>query len=323
MSKIDTEGLISRHGPSRTSLAIAIALGLMFTAVGILLLALISNIGTSVKFEGNINVLYATTAGAFVVAIAIIVVGIYLNRRQPMFYLYEDRVRVIGPKLDRTDRYTEIEDIFAFPMGGVGYRKTTDSSWAFSGYHTSKDSGLVDTLCRKQVEHRLPAMLDEIHSGRPVVFRYFNDADIKSKTAYASRKLDYPTNELSVTSDALTLSNKTIPLDAIHDINANWWIESMSIKDEQGNVVHQLHPSAILSVDLLFALLAHLKSDMTPTRKVATAYLPRRSCVVGLFPSVLPIAKWLGSVQWITLCESSSARCLFPQENAVILAAQG
>jgi hypothetical protein len=90
----------------------------------------------------------------------------------------------------------------------------------------------------------------------PVVFRYFDDHVGKSKSAVASRNMNFPTHELILTRDRLQIGQDSIALDRIQSIDTNLWSEKSKIVDVDGNVVFKIHPSSILSFDLLRYLIA-------------------------------------------------------------------
>jgi hypothetical protein len=84
------------------------------------LLFLISRIGKGgLQFRGNVSVLYGA---GLVVAL---LVGFFLMRSQPTFYLHEKAIRVVGKGTDRTDLYEDIEDLFFFMRVQFAYRVTT------------------------------------------------------------------------------------------------------------------------------------------------------------------------------------------------------
>ncbi len=73
--------------------------------------------------------------------------------------------------------------------------------------------------------------------------------------------MNFPTFDLTLSASQLQLESKTIALERIGDIRTNLWTEKSKILDTDGQVFHTVHPSSILSFDVLHALIARLQQS--------------------------------------------------------------
>lgn len=257
--------LIRTYGKSRSFLFVWWTLAVLFAAAGALVLSLVPGPGSTVRFDGNVSLLYGTAAGAFGLAVLFVVVPWLLTRSQPTYHLHEKGVRYVGPQGDRTDLYQDIEDLYVFDYGGFAYRATPQAPWCSAGGRVSALAELTQRLRALHAEHRAERLYQALLAGQTVSFRCLSDQVAFSKSVVASRNMDHATYPLELNCQELKIQGKAIPLQAIDDIRRNDWIEKSSIVDTEGRVLHTMHPTAVMSFDVLYTLLARLQSA-TPQR---------------------------------------------------------
>ena len=251
--------LIARYGKSRSFLLVWWLLALVFAAAGAFVLMLALSPPAGMRFSGDPALLHAVGAGGLLLGLLVAVVPWLLARSQPTYFLHERAVRCVSPQGDRTDRYADIEDLYVFQYGGFAYRADAKAPWCTAGGRISGLADLTQRLRGLHVQHRGERLFDGLQHGRPAVFRCLPDAIAASKSVVASRNMDHPTHLLELTSNELKVEGKSIAIGGIADIRQNDWLEKSTIVDAEGRVFHTMHPTAVLSFDVLYALLARLQ----------------------------------------------------------------
>jgi hypothetical protein len=256
-----TGQLIRKYAHSRSLMFVWMFFATIVGGVGFFILSLITHIGKTLHFNGNISILYAAGYGAIVIAASIVLITIIAIKSQPVFYVYENAIRSTGKHGDKTDFFADIEDLFIFLMGGFGYRTSCNSPWIFVGGRISGYGELTQKFRELHVKHRGDQLFKELMEGKTVIFHYISDEDARSKSNFASRNLNYPTFNIELTQYHLRIKDSVIPVHRIKDIKSNYWIEKSEIIDVEGNLFHKMHPAAVISFDVLYDLLARLQES--------------------------------------------------------------
>lgn len=250
--------LLGVYGKSRSFLFVWGFLALLFGSAGFFVLSLIPKIGTTLRFNGNVSMVYVVGLGCLIVALGIAIVAWRLTASQPTFYLYENAIRAKGPQFDRTDFYHDLEDLFTFFYGGMAYRASSHAPWTFIGSRIHRFGELSQRLRAMHVEKRGERLYTELMAGKSVFFHCLPDEVALSKSFFASRNMNHRTFKIELTATHLKLKNKQIEVQHIGDIIHNAWTERSRILDHEGKVFHAMHPTAIMSFDVLYALINHL-----------------------------------------------------------------
>lgn len=254
--------LIATYGKSRSFLLVGGFMAALFAAVGLFVLWLSTRIGPNFRFSGDISLLYMVGFGSLTLGAAI---GFFIWRlaaSQPTFHLFDNGIRATGPDGDNTILYRDLQDLYSFFYGGIGYRAAPGAPWTFIGSRIHRFAELGERLASLQIKHRGEQLYQQLRAGKPVIFRYVDDSVAQSKSMVATRNMDFPTHEITLTADQLQIGQKSIDIARIADIRTNLWTEKSSIVDVDGKVFHKIHPSSILSFALLHALLARQQQSM-------------------------------------------------------------
>lgn len=248
--------LVATYGKSRSFLLAGWCMAALFAGVGVFVLWLSTRIGPDFRFSGDVSLLYMTAAGALALGAGVAFLVWRLAASQPRFELFENGIRATGPEGERTTLYRDLEDLYSFFYGGIGYRASPGAPWTFIGSRIHRVAELSERLRSLQVRHRGERLHQQLLAGKPVVFRYVEDKVARSKSLVASRDMDFPTFDITLTADQLRIGQKSIALARIANIRTNGWTETSRIVDIDGNVFYKIHPSAVLSFELLQALIA-------------------------------------------------------------------
>jgi hypothetical protein len=254
--------LISRHGNSRFYASIFVVLAAAFLGAAGLLFYALSLIGTpGFHFEGDIAAEKATAWGLVAIAAAVLLLGYLLLRSQPVLYLYDRTIRVVGKGIDRTDRYEDIEDLFYYVLNQFCYRASPEVPWIFADARRHRFRFLKRTLRERHAEQRGEKLLRLVMDGGTAVFRCLPENVAWSKSFIRNgRNMNFPMQSLAVTRDRITIGNKSLPVDRIADFRTNVWTESIRILDVDGGVFHQTHSTAIMSFGALYYVLTGLQA---------------------------------------------------------------
>ncbi|UOD28248.1 hypothetical protein INH39_22680 [Massilia violaceinigra] len=254
--------LIATYGKSRSFLFVGWFMAALFAGVGLFVLWLTTRIGPTFKFTGDVSFLYTVGFGLLALGAAIALVFWRLAASQPAFQLFDNGIRATGPAGENIILYRDLEDLYSFFYGGIGYRAAPGAPWTFIGSRIHRFAELSERLSSLQIEHRGEALYQQLRTGKPVVFRYFEDSVAQSKSMVATRNMEFPTFDMILSADQLQIGQKSIDIARIADIKTNLWTEKSSIIDVDGKVFHKIHPSSILSFALLHALIARLQQAM-------------------------------------------------------------
>ncbi|NHZ43395.1 hypothetical protein [Massilia aquatica] len=250
--------LIATYGKSRSFLFVGWFMAALFAGVGLFVLWLTTQIGPDFRFTGPVSLLYTVGFGSLALGAAIAIIFWRLAASQPTFHLLENGIRA-G---ENTILYRDLEDLYRFFYGGIGYRAAPGAPWTFIGSRIHRFAELSERLSSLQIEHRGEALYQQLRAGKPVVFRYFEDSVAQSKSMVATRNMEFPTFDMILSADQLQIGQKSIDIARIADIKTNLWTEKSSILDVDGKVFHKIHPSSILSFELLHALIARLQQSV-------------------------------------------------------------
>lgn len=248
--------LIATYGKSRSFLLVGWCMAALFAGAGAVVLWLSTRIGPHLRFSGDVSLLPMVGSGALALGAAIAFFIWRLAASQPAFHLYENGIRASGPDGEHVTLYRDLEDLYSFHGGGIGYRASPGAPWTFIGSRIRRFAELSERLRSMQIKHRGEALQQQLQSGNAVVFRYVEDRVAQSKSMVASRNLDFPTCAIRLTASQLHIGQKSIDIARIAAIRTNSWTEKSHIVDVDGEVFHKIHPSAVLSFDLLQALIA-------------------------------------------------------------------
>lgn len=248
--------LLGTYGKSRSFLIVGWFLAALFAGLGAYVLWLTTRVGQDFNYSGDIKSLYGTGFGALVLGIGIAILYWRLAASQPTFRLYEYGIRASKGGSDNVTLYRDLEDLFVFFYGGIAYRAAPGRPWFFIASRIHKMAELNRRLRSLQVEHRGEILEQRLDAGLPVVFRYFDDSVGRAKSFAATRNMDFPTHDLILTRNRLQIGQNSIALDRIQDITTGLWSETSKIVDVDGKVFFKIHPSSILSFDLLYCLIA-------------------------------------------------------------------
>lgn len=254
--------LIATYGKSRSFLFVGWFLAALFSGVGLFVLWLTTQFGPNFKFTGHVSFLYVVGYGSLALGAAIAFVFWRLAASQPTFQLFENGIRASGRAGENVILYRDLEDLYSFFYGGIGYRAAPGAPWTFIGSRIHRFAELSERLSSLQIEHRGEALYQQLRAGKPVVFRYFEDSVAQSKSMVATRNMDFPTFDMMLSADRLHIGQKSIDIGRIADIKTNLWTEKSSIIDVDGKVFHKIHPSSILSFALLHALIGRQQQAM-------------------------------------------------------------
>jgi hypothetical protein len=231
----------------------------LFAGVGAFVLWLSTRIGPNFRFDGDISMLYSVGFGGIGIGIAIVVLFWRLVASQATVALHQNGIHASGPDGQCVTLYRDIEDVFVFFHGGLGFRATPQSPWTFVGARNSKYAQLSSRLIELQIQHRGVVVFSDLQAGKTVAFRYLQDSVAQSKSFVASRRMDFPMSELSLSRDTLQIAGKSIAIARIDGINTNLWTEKSQIIDTDGQVFHTVHPSSVFSFALLHEMIARLQ----------------------------------------------------------------
>lgn len=248
--------LIATYGKSRSFLLMGWLMAALFAGVGAFVLWLSTRIGPDFRFSGDVSLLYMAGFGALALGAAIALLIWRLAASQPRFALFGNGIRATGPDGEHITLYRDLEDVYSFFYGGIGYRESPGAPWIFIGSRIHRVAELSERLRSLQIRHRGERLHQQLLAGNTVVFRYVEDKVAQSKSMVASREMDFPTFDITLTADQLRIGQKSIDLARIANITTNGWMETSSIVDIDGNVFHKIHPSSVLSFGLLEALIA-------------------------------------------------------------------
>ncbi|MDQ1813283.1 hypothetical protein RBA41_08200 [Massilia sp. CCM 9210] len=254
--------LIATYGKSRSFLFVGWFMAALFAGVGVFVLWLTTRIGPNFRFSGDVSLLYTVGFGALALGAAIAFFIWRLAASQPTFQLFDNGIRASGPDGENVTLYRDLEDLYTFFYGGIGYRASANAPWTFIGSRIHKFGELSERLRSLQVAHRGEVLHQQLQAGKPAVFRYLEDSVAQSKSMVASRNMNFPTFEMTLSAHQLQIGQKSIGIDRIADIKTNLWTETSSIMDGDGKVFHKIHPSSILSFDLLRALIARQQQSI-------------------------------------------------------------
>ncbi|HEX8615390.1 MAG TPA: hypothetical protein VF800_29240 [Telluria sp.] len=254
--------LIATYGKGRSFLLVGWFMAALFAAVGAFVLWLTTRIGPNFRFNGNVSLLYMVGFGSLVLGAAIAFVIWRLAASQPRFELFDNGIRATGPDGENITLYRDLEDLYSFFYGGIGYRESPGAPWTFIGSRIHRFAELSERLSSLQIEHRGEALYQQLQAGKPVIFRYLEASVAQSKSMVASRNMNFPTFDLTLTSDQLRIGQKSIHIARIGNIKTNLWAEQSSIVDVDGEVFHKIHPSSILSFGLLHALIVRQQQSI-------------------------------------------------------------
>lgn len=257
----DLGSLIASYGKSRSFLFVGWFMAALFAGTGAFVLWLTTRIGPDFRFNGNVSLLYTVGFGALALGAGVAFFIWRLAASQPTFTLFDKGIRASGPDGDSTILYRDIEDLYTFFYGGIGYRASPQSSWNFIGSRIHRYAELSQRLRSLHVDHRGALLYDRLQEGKPAIFRYLDDRVAQSKSMVASRNMNFPTFDMALSARELKVEQKSIAIERISDITTNLWTEKSTIMDTDGSVFHTVHPSSVLSFDVLYALIARLQQD--------------------------------------------------------------
>ncbi|WKB55867.1 hypothetical protein [Eleftheria terrae] len=251
--------LTGKYGKSRSFLFAWWCLAALFAGAGVLVLLLIPGEGSNVRFSGDISLLYQVGIGGLALGVATALGAWLVTRSQPTFYLHEQGVRTVGPGGERCDLYRDIEDVYTFYAGGIGWRASSQGSWTFAGGRISRLAELTRQLRTAHAEQRGERLYQALMAGETVKFRCLPDEVALSKSFFASRDMQHPTYEIELTRSELRIGGKALPIQRIGEITTHSWKERTRIVDVEGQVFHSMHLTALLSFDVWLALLERLR----------------------------------------------------------------
>lgn len=248
--------LLATYGKSRSFLVVGWSMAALFAAVGAFVLWLSTRIGPDLRFSGDVSLLYLVGFGALALGAASGGVVWRLAASQATFQLFDKGIRASGPDGDTITLYRDLEDLYSFFYGGIGYRASPRAPWTFIGSRIHRFAELSERLRSLQIAQRGEALHRQLDAGQPVIFRYVEERVAQSKSLVASRNMDFPTFELSLTAERLQIGQDSIDIARIAAIETDAWTEQSGIVDVDGAVFHKMHPRAILSFELLQTLIA-------------------------------------------------------------------
>lgn len=253
------------YGKSRSFRGVGIAALIFFGGATAFVFFLATKLPPGRDYDKNIGILHQ--AELLLGAITVLVGGgmLALLAAQVRVELHERAIRIVGRRREQTDFYGDLEDLhFAYMGNLVSYRATATTPWTILDGRITRFAELKKRLRQLQVAQRAPLLLARLQAGETVRFRYFSDFDALAQVHLNPRRLDQPTHEIELTARTLTVAGKTVDVARLGPVTTNLWLERARIVDVDGNVVHALHTTAILSLDLMCAVIAALQGQPLP-----------------------------------------------------------
>lgn len=254
---------IAVYGKGRSFLFVWWLLAALFAATGGSALFLAPRAGHQFAFGADAAVLYL--AGSAFLALGVIVAlgSWWRATTRPRFVLYENAITTIDRQGRRTDLYADLEDLFMFFWGGLGYRATPQDPWVIISSETPRYDELSTRLCELHVQKRGERLFDKLMAGQSASFRCVTDEVALSKSFLGSPTMDHPTYDLVLTAEQLRVQGRAIPMRSLAEAQADVWIARSAIVDANSNVFYSVHPAAVMSFDVLCRLIQRLQDRHT------------------------------------------------------------
>ncbi len=252
--------LVATYGPSRSFVGAGRALCAVFVVIGVLPLWLFSRIGhDGAKFDGDPNLLLATGVGLIVFGIVFERVISMMARRHVTVHVHENAMRAVSRGRDQVDFHEDIEDIYLVSTGLFGWRATPSSPWVIIDNRISKMAQLRQHLLGYQLAQRGERLWKQLHTQGRVTFHLVPDGAAKRQIWVNTRNVDHPVTDITLTPRELTIAGKTVAIARLRKMDRSIWHERVQFVDVDGNVIYETVSNAVLSLDLLLALIEELQ----------------------------------------------------------------
>ncbi len=142
----DLGPLVATYRKSRSFLFVGWFMAALFIGVGAFVLWLGSRVGSPGFTSAATSRCCTRSATALGLGVALIFLIWRLGASQPTFQLFQNGIRASGPDGDTRTLYRDIEDLYTFFYGGIGYRAAPGAPWTFIGGRTSRFAELSERL---------------------------------------------------------------------------------------------------------------------------------------------------------------------------------
>ncbi len=252
--------LVATYGTSRSFVGTGRLLGALFAIVGVLVLWLATRVGQDgLQFSGDPRLLHLVGGGLIVVGIAVERIFWTIARRQVTVHLHEHGLRAIGHGRDQVDLHADIEDVYLVSTGLFGWRSSPASPWVVIDNRVSKMAELREHLLGYQLAQRGERLWNQLQAGASVTFHLVPDAAARRQVWVNAHDVDHPVSDITLTPRELTIAGRTIALARLRKLDRSAWHERVKFVDVDGNVFHEASSNAILSLNLLLALIEELQ----------------------------------------------------------------
>ena len=253
--------LIATYGGSRLFAFAFLAIVVLFSGVGGFLFWLVKQAQTgAVKFTGDILVLQEAGGALFGVAAVALIVLVIVTRRRATFHLYEHAIRAVWRNREQTDFFDEIEDVYQPRPQLFGYRTRPGAPWVLVDHRVARWGELKQRVVSAQITLRTPLLRFQLQQGGATAFRYFSLVGASQQFLLNPRNVDHPTQDLTVTGQAVFVAGKTLPLSQLARVEVGGALPvTLTTRDVSGNIFHSLPLASLLSSDLLQSLLEALR----------------------------------------------------------------
>ncbi|MEY4565016.1 MAG: hypothetical protein RLZZ618_4293 [Pseudomonadota bacterium] len=257
--------LLGRYRRSRMVLFGVGIPALVIAAIGLFVFWLITRIGRDgLSFSGDVSILYATGSGLVALGLVLLLVAVLQYRAMPSFELHEHAVRVQGGGHNQFDFYEDIEYLYVYLVGGMGYRGEGKLRWVWThGARLARYSEFIGRLSELHARYRGEKLYRALKVGQTVTLPCVPDAVARFKGLSALRSLNYKTFDITLTNKLLTIEGKSLPIERVADLNVNNWIDRSQIVDTEGKVFHAMHARALITGGVLFELIGRLQQDQS------------------------------------------------------------
>lgn len=223
--------------------------------------------GTTLRFNGEVSMLYFTSALLAFLGLGILALYAWHSRyRHSSYELYEQGI-AYTTKGERTYvPFSEIEDLYLFASGqtvftglitNLAFRRN-----ASEPYHRVIDplKGFFEfqQLFREfYLAARQPAVLQTLQAGGTVTFQYADTAQVWRKRM-SGNFLDIKTLPIVVSRECLLVQGSQVSIASLRSVDTSAWSEKVVIKDASGKPVLSTVATGILNMDLFLNTLTLL-----------------------------------------------------------------
>ncbi|MBK5000644.1 hypothetical protein IAE37_002920 [Pseudomonas sp. S31] len=236
--------------------------------------------GSTVRFDGQVSLLYFTSGLLAVLGLGVAALWAWHSRyRHSSYELFEKGIAYTTKGVRTYVPFTEIEDLYLFSSGqmvmtgmitNLAFRRNASEPFHRVIEPLKRFHEFVQLFRELYLDARQPAVLQTLQAGGSVTFKYIATGEVWRKRV-SGNFLDAKTLPIVVTRDHLQVQGSQVSIASLRSMDTSTWSEKINLKDASGNTVLSTVATGIMNMDLFLNTLGLLMEDSAAQAPQAAA----------------------------------------------------